>query len=70
MIRMTSKKKPNQNKLTCRELPKSYLIYNLNQYEKIRYFVLGGLGLTVISYLFYHSVGLGTDSVFRLGIFS
>ncbi len=64
MICMTSMKKPNQNKLTCGELPKSYLIYNLNQYEKIRYFVLCGLALTGISYLFYHSVVLALIASF------
>jgi len=37
-------------------IPESYLYYELNFNEKIRFLVLCGLGLMAIAYLFYHSI--------------
>ncbi|HYE69562.1 MAG TPA: type II secretion system F family protein [Anaerovoracaceae bacterium] len=38
------------------KIPESYLYYELNLNEKIRYLILSGLGLMAIAYLFYHSI--------------
>ena len=38
------------------KIPESYLYYELNFNEKIRYLILSGLGLMAIAYLFYHSI--------------
>lgn len=38
------------------KIPESYLYYELNRNEKIRYLILCGLGLMTIAYLFYHSI--------------
>jgi len=38
------------------KIPESYLYYELNFREKIRFLILCGLGLLIIAYLFYHSI--------------
>ena len=38
------------------KIPESYLYYELNLNEKIRYLILSVLGLMAIAYLFYHSI--------------
>ncbi len=44
-----------KNRNTYQTIPKTYLTYELNHYEKIRFFILSGLGLMVVGFLFYHS---------------
>ncbi len=38
------------------KIPETYLYYELNFDEKIRFLILSGLGLLIIAYLFYHSI--------------
>ena len=38
------------------KIPESYIYYELNYNERIRYLIVCGLGLMTIAYLFYHSI--------------